>query len=188
MGGRLISILGAALIGAAASTTATAADAPSAPAQQIPIEQFTRFDEFGTIKISPDGEHLALTTGRYGRGALVFVNLKAKGVVGGLRADDPYEIDEFYWVSNDRVVFTFSERRGPLTAPSRTGEIYAVDIDGGQNKLIYGYRAGEQSTGTHMKVRPSSYASAELISSLKSDPKNILIAESPWKENGMYWS
>jgi dipeptidyl aminopeptidase/acylaminoacyl peptidase len=44
-------------------------------------------------------------------------------------------------------------------------------------------------TGTNLKVRKSSYASAEIISPLLSDDKNVLIAEYPWREsiNGWYF-
>jgi hypothetical protein len=153
--------------------TAAATEAPSPGTSSIAIEEFTRFDEVGTVKISPDGKHLALTTGRYGRGALVFVSLEKKAPVGGMRADDPYEIDEFYWASNERVIFTISQRFGSNATPS---EIFAMDIDGNHSQLIYGYRAGEQSTGTHMRVRDTSYASAELVSTLKNDDKHVLIA------------
>jgi dipeptidyl aminopeptidase/acylaminoacyl peptidase len=165
-----------------------AADVPaSGPTSLIPIEQFTRYDEFGTIKISPDGQHLAMTTGRHGRGALVFLNLAKKAFVGGMRADDPYEIHDFDWVSPERVVFSIAERRGPLIAPGLTGEIFAVDVTGARQLCIFGFRAGQQSTGTHMKVRPTSYASADVISTLENDPDNILIAELPWKDEGLYW-
>jgi hypothetical protein len=33
----------------------------------IPLEDFTRYDEFGGVKISPDGEFLAMSSGRFGR-------------------------------------------------------------------------------------------------------------------------
>jgi dipeptidyl aminopeptidase/acylaminoacyl peptidase len=172
---------------AIAGTTFAADVPPTGPAPLIPIEQFTRFDEFGTVKISPDGQHLAMTTGRYGRGAIVFLNLAKKAFVGGMRADDPYEIDEFHWVSPERVVFTIAERRGALATPGLTGEIFAIDVTGARQLCIFGYRAGQMSTGTHMKVRQTSYASADIISTIKSDPDNILIAELPWKEDGLYW-
>ena len=55
------------------------AQTPAAPASVlIPIEHFTKFDEFGGVKISPDGEFIAVLTGKYGRSTVLFVDLKNK--------------------------------------------------------------------------------------------------------------
>ena len=50
----------------------------SAPFAQepLPLDVFTRSDELGTMKISPDGEFLAMTTGQHGAEFLTFVSLK----------------------------------------------------------------------------------------------------------------
>ena len=72
----------------------------------IPLDHFTRHDAFGTVKISPDGQFLALSTGKYGRSAVAFWDLKNKGVASGVRAPERLEIDDFYWVSPTRVWFS----------------------------------------------------------------------------------
>lgn len=160
----------------------------AAPAAVIPIDQFTRHDELGTIKISPDGEFIALSmSAQKGRSALVFITLKDRKIVSGVQAPDPYAIGDFHWVSPTRVVYLIAERQWRLTQPVPTGEIFAINRDGSGQRQLYGYRAGERSIGTHLAVREASYATPELISSLRDDDQNILIAEFPWKEAAGYW-
>jgi hypothetical protein len=112
----------------------------------IPIEQFTRHDDFGTLKVSPDGQFIALTTGKFGREILAFIDLKDKKVSGGVRAPERFEIDDFYWVSPTRLIYMIAERQRGHVQPTPTGEIFGVDRDGKKNQLLYGYRAGDETS------------------------------------------
>lgn len=161
---------------------ATAATSPGL----LPLEHFTKHDEFGTIKISPDGEFIAITNGKYGRSQIAFINLKEKKAVGGFRVTDNFEIVDFRWVSPTRIIYMLGQREY-RAQPSLTGEIFAVNRDGSRHEMVYGFRAGQSTTGTHLQVRENSYASAELISGLKKDDENILIAEHRWRMRGNYW-
>jgi dipeptidyl aminopeptidase/acylaminoacyl peptidase len=177
---RLLISIGALWIGAAL------AQAPASTL--IPIEDFTRHDEFGTVKISPDGEYIAFTTGRYGRSVLVSVSLKDTKVQGGVRTpNDDLEIDDFHWVSDTRLIYLLAERQPGLVQPVPTGEIFAFDRDGSNRRMLYGFRAGDEHTGSRLARRVSSYATPELISTLPQDPKHILIAEHPWREKPDGW-
>jgi hypothetical protein len=91
----------------------TPAAAP--PAGSLPIESFTKFDEFGGLKISPDGEFAALLTGKYGRSMVMFIDLKTKKGVSGIRVPEDCEIDEYYWVSPTRLIY---RRRPGRSSPS----------------------------------------------------------------------
>jgi dipeptidyl aminopeptidase/acylaminoacyl peptidase len=158
-----------------------AADAP------IPVEQFTRYDEFGQLQISPSGEHVAYLTGRYGRSMVAIVSLKEKKMTGGVRCPEGFEIFDFTWASPSRVVYRIAERQPGRVAPTPTGELLAINADGSNQKLLYGYRAGQRQTGTLMKVRESSYATPEIISPLKNNDDEILIAEHQWRDDGSVW-
>lgn len=170
----------------AASSPALAAPA-SPPAAPIPIERFTRHDEIGDIKIAPDGAHVALMVGKYGRSAIIFVRRADQKQVGGVRAPDRLEFDSFEWVSPTRIIYTVAQRQPGKATPSLTGEIAAIDIDGGRHLVVYGYRAGFESVGSRADRRQSSYASADVVSTLPSDPRRILITEQPWRVVGGYW-
>src|ERR1041384_7096937 len=77
----------------------------------IPLEVFTRFDEFGGVKISPDGEFIAVLTGKYGRSTIIFTDLKARKVISGIRTPEDCEIDEYHWISPTRLIYTIAQRQ-----------------------------------------------------------------------------
>lgn len=153
----------------------------------IPLEAFTKFDEFGGVKISPDGQFIAVLTGKYGRSMVLFVDLRNKKPVSGIRTPEDCEIDEYYWVSPTRLIYMIAQRQRGNVRPTPTGEIFAINRDGSGSRQLYGYRAQQSSLDTHFKVRKASYATPELLSSLKQDPDHILIAEYPWRNLGTVW-
>lgn len=157
---------------------------PSAPLQ---VDTFTRFDEFGGLKISPDGEVVAMLMGKHGREVIAFFDLKNKKLMSGVRAPERLLIYDFDWVSPTRVIYRIGEYQTGRETPSYTGEIFGINRDGTSHKMIYGYRAGEQQVGTKLKVREASYAHPEVISALRNDPDHILITEQPWKLLGNVW-
>ena len=163
----------------------TPATAPAAG--PIPLEVFTRFDEFGGVKISPDGEFIAVLTGKYGRSTIIFTDLKARKVISGIRTPEDCEIDEYHWISPTRLIYTIAQRQRGNVRPTPTGEIYAIDRDGKAGRQLYGYRAEQSTLGTHMETRKSSYATPELLRATRKDPNHILIAEYPWRNAGTYW-
>ena len=157
------------------------------PSGPIPIEHFTKFDEFGGVKISPDGEFIAVLTGKYGRSTILFTDLKAKKIVGGIRTPEDCEIDEYDWISPTRLVYSIAQRQRTNVRPTPTGEIFAINRDGSGSRQLYGYRAGQGSLDTHIKKREASYATAELLSPLKKDPQHVLIVEYPWRTVANGW-
>jgi hypothetical protein len=148
------------------------AQTPAAPAPgPIPIEHFTKFDEFGGVKISPDGQFIAVLTGKYGRTAVLFIDLKNKKSTGGIRVPDDCEIDEYHWISPTRLIYTIAQRQRQNVRPTPTGEIFAMNRDGSGSRALYGYRAQESTIDTHIKKREASYATPELLSSLKAEQR-----------------
>ena len=181
--------------GAAAQTTATpqttnpspTAGVSSVRAGAMPVEYFTKFDEFGGVKISPDGEFIAALSGKYGRSRVVFIDLKEKRTVSAVRVQDDCEIDEYYWVSPTRLIYTIAQRQRENVRPTPTGEIFAVNRDGTGMRMLYGYRAEERTLDTRLAKRKASYATPVFLRSLTKDPQRILIAEYPWRNLGNVW-
>ena len=155
-----------------------------APAQvaPLPIEAFTRFDEIGDIQLSPSGEYAAYLTGDFGRTFIVFIKVSDRKVVGGVRLTEGLQVAGFDWVSDTRLVYSIAERIPGREQPAATGEMYAVDYNGKNHAMIYGARALEERTSlSSRRSAESSYAFAEIISTLEADDKNVLIAEYEWK-------
>src|SRR5262249_34994467 len=70
------------------------ASAPAPAPGIIPLEHFTKFDEFGGVKISPDAAFLAVLTGKYGRSKILFVDLQNKKNMAAIEVPQDCEIDE----------------------------------------------------------------------------------------------
>src|SRR5262245_43552140 len=73
-----------------------AAPPPAHAAPSLPVDYFTRSDELGTMKISPDGTFVAMTSGQHGGQFLTFVDLASRKIAGGLKAPEGLEIGDFH--------------------------------------------------------------------------------------------
>ncbi len=141
---------------------------------EVPLADFARHAQFNTIKISPGGDYLAASAVVGDSTVLSLIHLTdMKGV--NLRGRDNRELADFWWVAPDRVMYTVGERVGPLEAPASTGELYAVNADGGSDGIIFGYRVGGQGA-TNIKHAVSRFAYAKLVDPLRDDPRHALIA------------
>jgi hypothetical protein len=80
------------LLGLILGASAYAQTAPVAPSL-APIHSFTRFDEFGGMKISPDGQFVAVLSGKEGRAQLTFIDLASKKVVSGVQTEGASRIN-----------------------------------------------------------------------------------------------
>jgi len=169
-----------------ASAVLAQAPAPTSLPGVLPLDQFTRYDEFGTLQLSPDGEFVAMSLGKSGQASLVFVDIKNNKLTAVLRMPDNLSVSEFHWVSATRAIYMTARRLPGKQFAARTGEIFGTDRDGTHQRLLYGMSAGQQGTGTKLRVRDASYATATVLSSLRHDDRNILVAEYPWKDVGGY--
>lgn len=155
-------------------------------AEPLPIADFTRYDELGTIKISPDGKFLAMTAGRGGNDVLMFIDIATRQAVHGVKSRARTEIAHFEWISPTRVIYQFAEVQRGHSYGTLTGEIAAIDRDGKRHRFIYGYRAGEETTGTNLRRRESSPATPQVVSHLRGNDREILITEQPWRQVGRW--
>jgi dipeptidyl aminopeptidase/acylaminoacyl peptidase len=163
------------------------ASGAAADSAQLPTEYFTKHADSGSVKISPDGLSVGMLIGKFGKEALSFVDLATRKVTGGVRAPEGLEILDFEWVSPNRAIYTIAERQLGNARPVATGEIFGVDRDGSKSLMLYGYRFGRRGVDYGSVSRRNSYATPEIISTLRNDPDHILIAEYPWEERGRYW-
>lgn len=83
-----------------------------------------------------------------------------------------------------RVVASVVGSEGYLAGPLNRGELYAVDADGRNGRMIFGYRAGEMQTGTRIRKAERRLAWAEVIDPRGGAPGQVLIATRSWAEAG----
>ncbi|SFN36783.1 alpha/beta hydrolase family protein [Dokdonella immobilis] len=152
-------------------------------AEPVPLADFARHMQFKEVKISPDGAHLAVSSIIEGKVVLSIIDL-ASNTGLTLRPRDDDEVSEFWWVSPRRVVYSAAVHTGQLEAPSLTGELFAVDVDGKNKDTLFGFRkrgsAIAGSTGSHIQGGRPEYASATMLDTLRDDDENALIEVQRW--------
>ncbi|WP_240220398.1 alpha/beta hydrolase family protein [Rheinheimera hassiensis] len=152
--------------------------------QERIISDFSQNPQFSNMKISPNGEYLAVETYIKGIKVLAFIKRQSLEMVNAVRFGSSGELSNYYWVNNERVVIQLAQSEPWAKEPQYTGELYAINIDGKKAELIYGYRAGKQQVGSNIKKRESIYGWADIIDLLPDDERQILIASTSWSLKG----
>jgi dienelactone hydrolase len=125
-------------------------------ASQVSFEDLARHLQYTDVKISPDGRHIAATTVVKDKPLLALLDLDTKK--GGMVTPrEGNQVVDFWWASNNRVIYTEGTKVSGWDRPFSTGEIFGINADGTQPKAL---------------------GKAEVIGTLRDDPKHILVAVS----------
>ncbi len=148
---------------------------------QVNLDPFVADDGIRDIKISPSGEYLAATLPLGDSTAIAILRRDDRTIVGQRRFRKNTHIADFWWANDTRLVFGLAERFGTRDFPSPTGELYAMNLDGGGGGLLVGWRV----QGTPIGTRIPSGGQRELVHAwpidlLPEDPRHILVAVSPF--------
>jgi dipeptidyl aminopeptidase/acylaminoacyl peptidase len=106
-----------------------------------PVEDFFRLPRYAAMQISPDGKHIAALSPVKGRQNLVVLDVPPKDA-HAVTALDETDVLWFEWLNSKRLVFG----TGTLATSDfafRGGELFAVDLDGGQPQDLGGLKGGE---------------------------------------------
>ncbi|CAD5367206.1 Peptidase_S9 domain-containing protein [Rubrivivax sp. A210] len=144
----------------AAAAPAFAADAAPATAATglIPAEVFYRAPDVNRAQLSPSGRWLAISTG-YGasRIGLAVIDLETLKAVGMAAKFIDADVDDFYWVNDERLVFDLvdsqrgsgDQRFGPgLFSVKRTGEDLNLLVKSSLAFVTEGARPGREPLDT----------------------------------------
>ena len=109
-------------------------------AERVPVEAFAESDAVTSPRLSPDGQHLAVSAD-LGGGNHAVVVYRVDGMQQTALLKLPrYELPvETYWVSEKRLLVAKGRLIGSREKPVATGEIIAADYDGSSQKYIFGY-------------------------------------------------
>ncbi|MBS0569966.1 MAG: S9 family peptidase [Proteobacteria bacterium] len=160
------------LLGAGGSNAADAPPPTVPTVKAVPDIDFARHSTLGAPAISPNGKYIAVSVhkdeGDNGRYQLAILQLPDLKFVSRLDMTDKYLPISITWVNDKRLVMGTGEETGFSEAPSATGDIIAVDIDGTHKRVLYSDRARSSTTAmTNMLKIPMGFGS---ISGLPSTP------------------
>ena len=159
------------LAAAALLATGVATTAPVQAAARPSIADFVRHPTYGTVKISPTGEYLAMTVEQDEQDVLVVLRTRDLKPLKINQLPDEKSVGAFYWTSPERLIFTSIRKIGHYAQPFGTGEWYGVNADGSMPRplVFYGTRDVTQR-GKSVGNRRFS-----LLDTLDEDDENVLM-------------
>ncbi|WP_018972811.1 alpha/beta hydrolase family protein [Rudaea cellulosilytica] len=111
------------------------------PAQaQVPaLRDLAKHEQFRDVKISPDGQYLAVTGVVKDKTILSLLRLADMSGVN-LRPIERDEVQDFWWLGSHRIVYNMSAKLYDVDGMVANGELLAVNADGGNKTVLYSWR------------------------------------------------
>lgn len=145
----------------------------------VDLGQFVRKDEFNEIKLSPTGKYYAATVPLEDKTALVIFTREGNKQTGMFVPSRNAHVNTFDWVNDERVLIGIAEKFGQLDQPRLTGELYAINADGGQAELLVGFRVQGNGLGTRIQPKKVESVAAFLVDGLPADDRNVVVSTWP---------
>lgn len=152
---------------------ATAANYDSATYAKLP--------KYGQAALSANGTYLAVQVpdtefkSEFKKFNLAVIRLKDRKPINVIRFGLGESVSTFFWDTDKRLIIRTAEQRGSLAPKIGNPNIYAIDADGSNRKVIYG--PDVVSSGSKASKAKSDNLWGEIISRLRDDPDYILVAK-----------
>lgn len=98
--------------------------------REVPIEDFFKDAQFDSVRLSPDGQHIAITVQREDRGLLAVLRVSDDQIVGKWDYGKNNYIRDVIWANDNRVLFRVTMKSGSFDFQRARGDLYASNIDG----------------------------------------------------------
>lgn len=147
----------------------------------VDVASYVRKDKFNEIKISPGGEYYAASVPLEDRTVLAVVRRSDNKFMGGFRLGARSHVSSFQWATRERLLIGVSEKFGQLETPQPTGELFAIDANGGKAEALVGYRVDDGGPGTLIKPKEGNDQIAAFpVDEVPVEGKQILVSVQPY--------
>lgn len=136
-----------------------------------PIADFVKRPTYGTAKISPNGDYLAITVDQGEQDILTVLDATSLKPLKVNVLPDRKSVGSFYWTGPKRLMFNAVRKNGSIERPRGTGEWYAVDADGSYPRTLIEY-GDRDATQRGKAVGAQSFS---LLDDLPDDDVNVLM-------------
>jgi len=138
-------------------------------ADLIPAEEMFGKSLVRTMRISPDGEHVALTFEEDTEVKLTVMNLATREFTSTFAFGENMHVLNFWWASDTRLVMGVGEVTGNLDNLGRSTAMYAANLDGSVREQIF---VTERSR-------------VQVLHTLPDDENHILVARYHYADGGV---
>ena len=149
---------------------------------QVDLVRFEKPDTFDQIKLSPTGEYYAATVPLGERTAMTVLRRSDNAVLAQFALGDESHVEDFHWVNDERLLLSMSRTYGSADQPFLTGELIAVDYDGGNLRVLAGSRA-QQVSATRIGTREQQNVAAFLVHQLPAEKHTVLVKVQPFHDD-----
>lgn len=101
-----------------------------AMAREVPIQDFFKSPEFTSVRLSPDGKHMAVTVPEKDRTVLAVLRVSDKGIVGRWDYGPNRHFERVEWANSNRLLFWVGVKLDSYDFKVGKGDLYASNIDG----------------------------------------------------------
>ncbi len=136
-------------------------------AELVPVENFAAKSDFISMKISPDGKHMAFTFEQDSSINLGVMDMKTKKGIYSFEMGDNREVAFFYWGNNKRLIIQSQRVTGWLDGAEKKPELFSADYDGKKRKLLWDFQR----------------SSVRTVSLLEDDKDHVLITKHHYADN-----
>lgn len=171
------------LLSLASATEQTDAKASVQSATAQLPHLLSRAPSFNTMKLSPDGKHIAATVTVQDKTKLVFLDAARMTAVGFANLGNSFGVGKFVWVNNERVILEVVQYHPWVKQPVSYGDLFGINLDGSKSKVVFGARAGEKVTGSRMRKAESVYAWGSILAAMPEDD-SVLVKAIPMTKEG----
>lgn len=105
-------------------------------AEPVPVENFAAKSDFISMKISPDGKHMAFTYEQDSSINLGVMDMKTKEGVYSFNMGDNREVAFFYWGNNKRLIIQSQRVTGWLDGAPKYPELFSADYNGKNRQML----------------------------------------------------
>ena len=144
-------------------------------AKPLPLMTFAKHAEYEAVKLSPDGKHYAAKVPKGNETVLIIIKRDTNKPVGIFRFGPNQHVNEFYWVNNERMVYTRNIKESWQEQSTSYRQIYSGNIDGSKNLIAFGYKGGRQEGNPTARHQGPEDSWGRIVNLLPDDPKHILI-------------
>ncbi len=130
---------------------------------QVDLAPFLKPEQVGELKLSPTGEFYAATVPLADRTALAVMRRSDRKIVGTFSMEKNTHVSDFVWVNDTRVLFSMAQKIGARDRPWGTGELFAINADGGTAELLVGQRVTGNGPGTLIQTKKVEKVIAEWV-------------------------
>jgi dipeptidyl aminopeptidase/acylaminoacyl peptidase len=147
------------------------ATAGGAQAQQLSVKDFVGHAAYGTARISPNGEFLAVTMDKGDQDVLTILRTSDLKVLKINQLPEKKSVGSFQWISPNRIMFNAVKKMGGYAQPFSLGEWYAVNADGSQAVPVI-FRGTRDAT---QRGKTVGFESFSLLDTLKGNDREVMM-------------